>query len=111
MTLILSVFTPTSTRANHLTPNDFLEDIGKSVHNAEVRAHEDLDRLHKALALYTAAEVSMHEFDPQLRLECERMAVRERKRREEHGKTKGKGKAAENGNGVQYEISDIGESC
>lgn len=79
----------------YLTPQDFLDDVGKIVHNAAARAHEDLDRLYRAQAMYTATEVSMHEFDPQLRMECERMAVRERKRREQHKKSRDKGKAAE----------------
>ncbi|GLB33226.1 putative AAA domain (Cdc48 subfamily) containing protein [Lyophyllum shimeji] len=81
----------------YLTPQDFLDDIGKMVHNANARAHEDLDRLYKAQAMFTAAEVSIQEFDPQFRLECERMAVRERKRREEHRKEKGKEKEREKG--------------
>jgi hypothetical protein len=37
-----------------------------------------------------AAQVSIQEFGPQLRLECERMAVRERQRRKQHKKNNGK---------------------
>jgi len=70
-------------RGRYFTPRDFLEDVYKTVHNAEVRAHEDQERLHKAQAMYTAAEVSIQEFDPQLALDCDRMAPRERQRREE----------------------------
>lgn len=80
-------------KGRYLTPQDFLDDVGKIVHNADVRSHEDLDRLYKAQAMFTAAQVSIQEFDPQLRLECERMAVRERQRREQHKKNKGKEKA------------------
>ena len=77
-------------KGRYLTPQDFLDDVGKMVHNADVRSHEDLDRLYKAQAMFTAAQVSIQEFDPQLKLECERMAVRERRRREEHRKEREK---------------------
>ena len=80
-------------KGRYLTPQDFLDDVGKIVHNADVRSHEDLDRLYRAQAMFTATQVSIQEFDPQLRLECERMAVRERQRREQHKKNKGKEKA------------------
>ncbi|KII83379.1 hypothetical protein PLICRDRAFT_148152 [Plicaturopsis crispa FD-325 SS-3] len=91
-------------KGKYLTPKDFLDDVGKIVHNAAVHMNEDPERLYKAQAMFTATEVSVHEFDPQLRLECERMAPRERQRREEHRKSKGKGKAADNGglNGVAH---------
>ncbi|THU83079.1 AAA-domain-containing protein [Dendrothele bispora CBS 962.96] len=79
-------------RGRYLTPGDFLTDVQKIVHNAEIRAYEDLDRYHKAQAMLTATEVSLNEFDPGLKLECERMAVRERKRREEYKKKKEKEK-------------------
>ncbi|KAF8992931.1 hypothetical protein BDQ17DRAFT_1253402 [Cyathus striatus] len=75
-------------RGRYLTPRDFLDDVGKMVHNAEVRSYEDQDRFHKAQAMYTAAQVSIQEFDAQLRLECERMAVRERQRREARKKAR-----------------------
>jgi len=81
-------------KAKYLTPQEFLDDIGKMVFNAEVRRYEDSDRLFKAQAMYTAAQVSIQEFDPQLRLECERMASRERKRREQRREARGKAKAA-----------------
>lgn len=86
-------------KGRYLTPQDFLDDVGKMVHNANVRSQYDLDRLHKAQAMFTAAQVSIQEFDPQLRLECERMATRERQRRDARKKEKGRGKE-ENGNGV-----------
>ena len=79
-------------KGRYLTPQDFLDDVGKIVHNADVRSHEDLDRLYRAQAMFTATQVSIQEFDPQLRLECERMAVRERQRREQHKRSKGKDK-------------------
>ncbi|KAM6489275.1 AAA domain containing protein [Amanita muscaria] len=82
-------------RGRYITPQDFLEDTAKILRNAEARAHEDLDRLHKAQAMYTFAEVSILEFDPALRMECQRMAVRERKRREEHRKSREKLKEKE----------------
>jgi hypothetical protein len=69
-------------RGRYLTLQDFLDDVGKMVHNADVRSHKDLDRLYKAQAMFTAAQVSIQEFDPQLKLECERMAGREQKHRE-----------------------------
>jgi hypothetical protein len=77
-------------RGRYLTPQDFLDDVGKMVHNADVRSYEDLDRLYKAQAMFTAAQVSIQEFDPSLKLECERMAGRERKRREDRRKEKEK---------------------
>ena len=82
-------------KSKYLTPQDFLDDVRKIVHNATVCVHEDLDRLHKAQAMLTAAEMSVLElFDAQFRLECERMAVRERKRRAERKKGKGKERGA-----------------
>ncbi|KAK7439387.1 TAT-binding protein-like protein 7, AAA ATPase [Stygiomarasmius scandens] len=80
-------------RGRYLTSDDFLADVQKIVHNAEIRAYEDLDRYHKAQAMLTATEVSLNEFDPAFRMECERMAVRERKRREEYKKKREKEKA------------------
>ncbi|KAI0269336.1 hypothetical protein BC834DRAFT_820278 [Gloeopeniophorella convolvens] len=74
----------------YLTPQDFLNDVGKMVHNAVVCHQEDLERLHRAQAMYTATEVSMQDFDPQFRNECERMAVRERQRRAERKKEREK---------------------
>ena len=76
-------------KGKYLTPQDFLDYIRKIVHNASVWMDKDPDRLFKAQAMLTAAQVSIHDFDHGLRLECDRMAVRERQRREEHRKTKG----------------------
>lgn len=80
-------------RNKYLTPFDFFHDIRKIVHNAEVCAIEDLERLHRAQAMLTATEVSLNDFDQAFRLECERMAVRERKRREDKKKQREKEKA------------------
>lgn len=66
----------------YLTPQDFLDDVAKILYNAQLY-ERDLERLRKAQQMYNAAEVSINDFDPQFRLEAERMAVRERKRREE----------------------------
>jgi hypothetical protein len=76
----------------YLTPQDFLHAVGKMVHNAIVCQSEDLERLHRAQAMYTATEVSMQDFDPQFRAECERMAARERQRRADRKKEKEKEK-------------------
>jgi hypothetical protein len=76
----------------YLTPQGFLDDVRKMVHNAAVCQSEDLERLHRAQAMYTATEVSMQDFDPQFRNECERMAERERQRRAARKKEKEKAK-------------------
>lgn len=90
-------------KGKYLTPNEFLDDIGKMVFNAEVRAYEDRDRLYKAQAMFTAAQVSIQEFDPPLKLEAERMAKREKKRREqrkaEKEKEREKARSGEDANG------------
>ena len=54
---------------SYLTPNDFLDDIHKIVHNATVFANQDTDRHNRALAMLTAAQVSLQDFDPQLRID------------------------------------------
>lgn len=79
-------------KGRYLTTQDFMDDIGKIVHNAKIRANEDMDRFYKAQAMFTAAQVSIQDFDPHFRLECERMASRERQRREERRKEKDKEK-------------------
>jgi len=81
-------------KSKYLTANDFLNDIRKIAHNASVYADHDPDRLFKAQALLTAAEVSVLDFDQTFQMECEKMAVRERKRRE----TRKKAKALERAN-------------
>ena len=79
----------------YLTPQGFLDDVRKMVHNAAICQSEDLERLHRAQAMYTATEVSMQDFDPQFRNECERMAERERQRRAARKKEKEKAKELE----------------
>lgn len=69
-------------RGKYLTTQDFLDDLGKIVHNATVFSGDN-ERLVKAQMMYTTAQVHTNEFDSHFRLECERMAARERKRREE----------------------------
>ncbi|KAF7301025.1 AAA-domain-containing protein [Mycena indigotica] len=76
-------------KGRYLTPDDFLEDVRKMVHNAATRQAEDIERLYKAQAMLTATEVSMHEFDPQLRLEWEAIKA---------AKDANKGKEKESGN-------------
>ena len=88
-------------KGKYLTPQDFLDDIHKIVHNAASRVSVDHERFHKAQALLTAAEVSM-EFDPQFKLECQRMAERERKRRDERKKARGKNAASDAGQNGTY---------
>ena len=80
-------------RNKYLTPFDLLHDIRKIVHNAEVCAIDDLERLHKAQAMLTATEVSLNDFDQTFRMDCERMAVRERKRRGDRRQQREKEKA------------------
>lgn len=82
-------------RNRYTTPDEFLDDIRKIVHNAHTRFFEDNERLYRAQAMLTAAEVSIGDFDPQFKLECQRMAQREHKRRAERRKAKDKGKANE----------------
>jgi len=65
-------------RNKYLTSIDFLHNIRKIVHNAEVRAGGDLERLYKAHAMLTATEVSLNNFDQTFQLECERMAIDKR---------------------------------
>ncbi|KAI0689103.1 hypothetical protein BC835DRAFT_1418799 [Cytidiella melzeri] len=82
-------------RERYLTADQFLSDIRKIVHNANVRVEEDPERLYRAQAMLTAAEVSCQDFDANFRLECERMAAREARRREEYRKSKAQSKSAE----------------
>ncbi|KAG1809487.1 AAA-domain-containing protein [Suillus variegatus] len=84
-------------KGKYLTPQDFLEDINKIVFNAAARSHQDPtgDRLYRAQAMLTAAEVNIQDFDAQFKHECQRMAERERKRREEHKKAKEKSRVGE----------------
>lgn len=87
-------------RDKYLTPDEFLDDVRKIVHNANVRANDDPERLFRAQAMLTAAEVSIQDFDVNFRMECQRMATREQKRRDEYRRNKAKEKAA-NGQAAQ----------
>ncbi|KAF7799964.1 hypothetical protein EIP86_011207 [Pleurotus ostreatoroseus] len=79
----------------YLTPDEFLDDIRKIVHNAAVRSAEDPERRFRAQAMLTAAEVSIQDFDATFRLECQRMAEREHRRRDEARKAREKAREAE----------------
>lgn len=70
----------------YLVPQHFLNDLQKIVHNAEVYEEEDRERLRRAQAMFTAAQVSIQELEPHFRMECEKMAKREMKRREDEQK-------------------------
>lgn len=84
-------------RDKYLTPDDFLDDIRKIVHNTNVRANEDPERLFRAQAMLTYAEVSVQNFDANFRLECQRAATREAKRREIYKQNKAKERAEAEG--------------
>lgn len=92
-------------KGKFLTPRMFLEEVEKMVHNARIRELEDRDRLNKALAMYTAAEVSIQEFDAGFRLECERMAERETRRREQRRAEKRKSRQASREQSVNGNVS------
>lgn len=72
-------------RGKYLTPQEFLEDLAKIVYNATVYGNDN-DRSVKAQMMYTTAQVFINELDTHFRLECDRMAVRERKRREQYAR-------------------------
>lgn len=82
-------------RDQYLTPDDFLDDIRKIVHNANVRVQEDPERLFRAQAMLTASEVSCQDFDANFRLECQRMATRELQRRAEYRKNREQNRTAQ----------------
>ena len=64
----------------YLNANQFVEDIIKIVHNAELD-QKDQERLWKAQQMLTHTKLLVDQaFDPQFRLECERMTERELKR-------------------------------
>ncbi|KAI5120735.1 hypothetical protein M0805_006441 [Coniferiporia weirii] len=103
-------------KGKYLTPGMFLDEIRKIVYNAEVRAAEDHDRLNKAQAMFTAAQVSIQEFDPGFRLECERMAGRERQRRMQRRAEKAKSRAGSRegsagGSGLENGVAPVRRSA
>ena len=71
-----------------LARQHFINDIHNMVNDAAARVNEDLERLQKAQAMLIAADVSMRDFDARFKLECQRMAECERKRRDESMKGK-----------------------
>lgn len=65
---------------NYVNPGQFVDDVAKIVHNAELDK-SDQDRLWKAEQLLTHARVLVDQaFDAHFRIECQRMADRESKR-------------------------------
>ncbi|TIA74891.1 hypothetical protein E3P91_00714 [Wallemia ichthyophaga] len=65
---------------NYVNPAQFVDDVAKIVHNAELDP-SDQDRLWKAQQLLTHARVLVDQaFDGPFRIECQRMADRETKR-------------------------------
>ncbi|KZV87322.1 hypothetical protein EXIGLDRAFT_752306 [Exidia glandulosa HHB12029] len=80
--------------SKYLTPFEFLDDVHKVVENADNMKHYDSERFFRAQALYTTAEVHVHEFEASFLQECNRMAPRERKRREDYKKARAEKKKA-----------------
>ncbi|CAE7159986.1 unnamed protein product [Rhizoctonia solani] len=79
----------------YLTGEEFLQDVHQIVRNAEITANEgDSDRLFKAQQMANAARMLLNGWEPQFKLECERMAVRETQRRLERKKVRAAEKAA-----------------
>lgn len=78
----------------YLTPQEFLDDLGKIVKNAENESHEDHERLFKAQSMVNTARLMLQGWEPQFRGECERMAVREMERRLERRRTRAAEKEA-----------------
>ncbi|CAE6536390.1 unnamed protein product [Rhizoctonia solani] len=80
----------------YLTGDEFLQDVQQIVRNAELisATDNDSDRLFKAQQMANAARMLLNGWEPQFKLECERMAVREAQRRLERKKTRAAEKAA-----------------
>ncbi|KAG8730893.1 hypothetical protein FRC11_005564 [Ceratobasidium sp. 423] len=80
----------------YLTGEEFLQDVQQIVRNAEVISaiDNDSDRLFKVKQMANAARMLLNGWEPQFKLECERMAVRETQRRAERKKTRAAEKAA-----------------
>ncbi|KAL0569754.1 TAT-binding protein-like protein 7, AAA ATPase [Marasmius crinis-equi] len=87
-------------RDRYLTPGNFMDDIRKIAYNAAVYEIADPDRHHRAQTMLNVTEVSLQEFDAIFRLECERMAGRERQRREERRRIRQEEKAKAKANGT-----------
>jgi ATPase family AAA domain-containing protein 2 len=91
-------------RDKYLTPDDFVVDIRKIVHNANVRVNEDPERLFRAQAMLITAEVSILDFDANFQLECQRIAAREQQRREQYKQNQAKEKEASPQNGATNQL-------
>ncbi|KAG9100345.1 hypothetical protein FRC06_004238 [Ceratobasidium sp. 370] len=78
----------------YLTGDEFLNDLGKIVKNAELDAEHDCDRLYKAQSMLNTARLMLHGWEPQFRAECERMALRETERRAERKRVRAAEKEA-----------------
>ncbi|KAJ1308298.1 hypothetical protein OPQ81_004012 [Rhizoctonia solani] len=80
----------------YLTGDEFLQDVQQIVRNAEMASASDgdSDRLFKAQQMANAARMLLNGWEPQFKLECERMAVRETQRRQERKKARAAEKAA-----------------
>ena len=62
----------------YLTPDEFLQDLSRMVHNTRLPVY-NLEHAFKAHQMYSEAEAVV--WDTQFKLECERMAVREKAKR------------------------------
>ncbi|CAE6445042.1 unnamed protein product [Rhizoctonia solani] len=80
----------------YLSGDEFLQDVQQIVRNAEVgtATDGDSDRLLKAQQMANAARMLLNGWEPQFKLECERMAVRETQRRQERKRVRAAEKAA-----------------
>ncbi|CAE6418854.1 unnamed protein product [Rhizoctonia solani] len=80
----------------YLSGEEFLQDVQQIVRNAEVGSATDgdSDRLLKAQQMANAARMLLNGWEPQFKVECERMAVREMQRRQERKQVKAAAKAA-----------------
>ncbi|KAF8596521.1 AAA-domain-containing protein, partial [Ceratobasidium sp. AG-I] len=78
----------------YLTPQEFLDDLGRIVKNAENESYEDPERLFKAQSMMNTARLMLQGWEPQFRGECERMAVRETERRLERKRVRAAEKEA-----------------
>lgn len=71
----------------YLTISDFMDDLGKIVANAETAQEVDQDRLVRAHQMRNLAHILLDQYiDQAFRIECERMAVRQRARETEKQK-------------------------
>ncbi|CAE6429389.1 unnamed protein product [Rhizoctonia solani] len=80
----------------YLTGEEFLHDVQQIVRNAEMitASDGDSDRLFKAQQMVNVARMLLNGWEPQFKLECERMAIRETQRRSERKKARAAEKAA-----------------